>query len=65
MGKKFAIFIPIMLLFAVLQTSLFPKMMILGVIPNLVLVLVCTIAYFLEAKTDCCLVWWAVYCWIF
>ena len=50
MGKKFAIFIPIMLLFAVLQTSLFPKMMILGVIPNLVLVLVCTIAYFFGSE---------------
>lgn len=50
MGKKCAIFIPLMLLFGILQTSLFPKMMILNSIPNVVLVLVCTIAYFFGSE---------------
>lgn len=50
MGKKLAIFIPTMIVFGILQTSLFPKMMILNVIPNLVLVTVCTIAYFFGSE---------------
>ena len=50
MGKKMAIFIPTIIVFGILQTSLFPKMMILNVIPNLVLVMVCTIAYFFGSE---------------
>ena len=50
MGKRMAIFVPILILFAVLQTSMFPKMMILNVIPNVVLVMVCTIAYFFGSE---------------
>ncbi len=50
MGKKLSIFIPLMLVFGILQTSLFPKMMILNAIPNLVFVTVCTIAYFFGSE---------------
>lgn len=50
MGKKCAVFIPLLILFGVLQTSLFPKMMILNTIPNVVLVFVCTIAYFFGSE---------------
>lgn len=50
MGKKCAIFIPLMVLLGILQTSLFPHMKILNTIPNVVLVLVCTIAYFFGSE---------------
>lgn len=50
MGKKCAVFIPLMILFGILQTSLFPHMRILNSIPNVVLVLVCTIAYFFGSE---------------
>ena len=50
MGKRMVIFVPLLILFAVLQTSMFPKMMILNVVPNVVLVTVCTIAYFFGSE---------------
>lgn len=50
MGKKLAIFTPLIILFGVLQTSLFPRMMILNAIPNVVFVLVCTVAYFFGSE---------------
>lgn len=50
MGKKLAIFIPLMIVVGILQTSLFSKMMILNAMPNLVFVTVCTIAYFFGSE---------------
>lgn len=46
MGKRLLFLIPVLIVLAVFQTSVFPHMLILDVIPDLVLVFVCVLSYF-------------------
>ncbi len=46
MGRKMILFIPVVIVLAIVQTSIFPKMLIMNVMPEAVFVFVCTLAYF-------------------